>query len=53
MVTAKGFNGEVISVAGTVVKVEIEGDSAEVLVAGTLSEQLLKFVTGAPASNVR
>lgn len=49
VVGAKGvYSGEEVSVAGKVVKVELEGSSAEVVLhpTGTNSENLLKYITG-------
>lgn len=49
------YGGEVLSVAGVVAKVEVEGLNSEVLIkpSGTLSEGLLKYITGNPGGLLR
>lgn len=49
------YNGEIVSVAGHVVKVEVEGRNTEIILrpTGTLSENLLKHITGAPGEHLR
>eukprot|EP00438_Fugacium_kawagutii_P018347 Skav224068 [mRNA] locus=scaffold432:46539:48939:+ [translate_table: standard] len=49
------YNGEEVTFAGIIQKVEVEGDSAEVIIkpTGTSSESLLRHVTGAPGCQLR